>query len=286
MINIKSNISYLFIKYALEFYEVNDKDYMDKCINFVDELNNDVKLKKEFNLVYDMLYGNDKDVIDRLWKKKKMSDLFIDNTNPFITNVLLLCGYKTHELNMNLKEFDNEQIKIHKKRVRECLTKDIYDRHYEGIRISQMVWGTYFTNTRIIEVGRLQYEYVNDRVVKIHIPAGKKLDVSKVKESINNSKKELNKYFELSNYEYHCDSWLLSNEIHNMLDSNSNIYRFYDLFEVEQGEECTSDILNFVFNVTSVNSYEELDESTSLKLKIKNYLLDGNVIKLGHGILK
>lgn len=42
-----------------------------------------------------------------------------------------------------------------------------------------MLWGTYFINNRLIEVGRLQFESINDNQVKIHIPAGEKLDIEK-----------------------------------------------------------------------------------------------------------
>lgn len=61
-----------------------------------------------------------------------------------------------------------------------------------------MLWGAYFINIRIIEVGRLQYEFckVNPlnkkgykKCIKIHIPSGEKLAEEQVKESIIKSKK-------------------------------------------------------------------------------------------------
>ena len=49
----------------------------------------------------------------------------------------------------------------------------------ENIRISQMIWAGYFINTKLIEVGRLQYEK-NENYIKIHIPSGDKLEIKKV----------------------------------------------------------------------------------------------------------
>ena len=65
--------------------------------------------------------------------------------------------------------FDSYQINKHLFRVRECLLKDIYERGYSGIRVSQLLWDVYFINGKLIEIDRLQYEYVNDAIIKIHI---------------------------------------------------------------------------------------------------------------------
>ena len=102
--------------------------------------------------------------------------------------MLLLLGFEYHKKNISKYNFDNEQIEIQKQRVKECLLNDILIKHYEGIRISQMLWGTYFINARLIECGRLQFEPTTNNNVKIHIPAGKKLDIEKVKDSLLNSK--------------------------------------------------------------------------------------------------
>lgn len=183
---------------------------------------------------------------------------------------------------------------IHKKRVKECLTRDIYERKYEGIRISQMLWGTYFVNVKLIEVGRLQYEYCKrnpitkqeELCIKIHIPSGEKLDIKDVKESLNKSEELIKKYFKLDNPKYYCESWIFSNQVRNMLNDNSNIAKFNDLFDIIEGEECIGDILNFVYNVKECNNYKDLEENTSLQRKIKQFLIEGKTINLGIGTLK
>ena len=120
----------------------------------------------------------------------------------------MLSGYRVHQNNIQRYHLDEEQIKIHKIRVRESLTNDIKIRKYDSIRISQMLWGAYFINLRIIEVGRLQYEFIRfnplneneyKECIKIHIPSGERLLEKQVKESIIKSKKEIAKYFDLEN---------------------------------------------------------------------------------------
>ena len=56
-----------------------------------------------------------------------------------------------------------------------------------------MIWAAYFINTKLIEVGRLQYEK-RGNYIKIHIPSGEKLEIEKVLQTIKNSKQEIEKY--------------------------------------------------------------------------------------------
>lgn len=214
-----------------------------------------------------------------------MIELFGEQYNPFVTSVLVLLGYKLHEKNMINKNYSNIQEELYKKRVTEALVNDIYVRELESIRISQMIWSAYFINTKLIEVGRLQYEKCENHI-KIHIPSGDKLEIEKVLKSIKKSKEEIEKYFDLKNPEYLCDSWLLSNQINSIIDSNSNIGKFYNLFEVQDGTDAKKDILNFVFNIQECDNYNNLLEDTSLQKLLKKQLIENKSIKIGCGKLK
>lgn len=125
---------------------------------------------------------------------KDINKLFGFDIDPFLTNLVIILSYKNHKKNMKKKSFDLNQIKIHKKRVRECFTNDLEKRNYEGIRISQMLWAIYFIRTRIVEMGRLQYEYYDKNIIKIHIPIGSRLDYDAVIKSLIESKTILKKY--------------------------------------------------------------------------------------------
>lgn len=122
--------------------------------------------------------------------------------------------------------------------------------------------------------------------IKIHIPAGNKLDIKLVNESIKKSKQLLPKIFNITNIEYLCDSWLLSNQLNEIIDYNSNIHQFYGLFDVIDGENCIDDILNFVYILRDCKNYNTLQENTNLQKLIKQSLLNNKVFKLGIGKLK
>lgn len=288
-------IQKLLIDEALDFYNINDSEYKEKCYKCIDELEKNKGYQDKVNEVYETLFIDKTDKISNLWSIKKISDLFGNIKHPFITNVLLLFGYKIHKNNIEKYHLDEEQIKIHKARVKESLLNDIKIRKYNGIRISQMLWGAYFVNLRIIEVGRLQYEFIrfnplneeeHKECIKIHIPSGKRLLEKQVKESIIKSKREIKKYFGLENPEYYCSSWLLSPSINKVLDESSNIKKFYNMFEILDEKDGLDDVLNFVFNVKEVTDYTKLEEKTSLQIKIKEMLLKDEKITIGVGILK
>ena len=166
------------------------------------------------------------------------------------------------------------------------MLNDIVNKHYDGIRISQMLWGTYFINARLIEYGRLQFEPTTNNKIKIHIPAGKNLDINEVKKAIQNSRELLKKYYNIENPKYICESWLLSKEISKMLDENSNIKKFQELFEIQSSKNGIDDVLNFVFNLKKCDNYNELPETTGLQKSIKIFLIDNGTIYEGYGELK
>lgn len=277
------------LEIALEFYNINIEDYKDKCYKCLDDINKNSELKNKINYVLKLLYSNESEQLELLWKESNLDRFLGESYNKFIHNMILLSGYKTHDENMNKYNFDTYQVLAHKNRVRECLTNDIYNRKLKGIRLSQTLWGIYFIKIKLIEVGRLQYEYCNNKkgkYIKIHIPKGDKLLYNEVLNSIKNSQKEIKKYFNIENYEYYCESWLLSKDIANLLDSNSNIAKFQQLFDIIEGKDAIKDILNFVYGLQQIDSYYDLPEETSLQSKIKDLLINGKEIHIGIGKLK
>jgi len=270
---------------ALKYYEINDIDYRNKCYKCIRDVNEieDFNIKAEE--IYNTLYTYKSFKIDTLWKRQNMIELFGKLYNPYITSILVLYGYEIHWKNMKLKKYNKEQKELYKKRVKETLMDDIFVRKLESIRVSQMIWAAYFINAKLIEVGRLQYEKCED-YINIHIPAGEKLHIDKVLDSIKNSRQEIEKYFNIKEPEYRCESWLLSNQINDIIDKDSNIAKFYNLFDVKDGLDATKDILNFVFNVQKCSNYNDLVEDTSLQKMLKKQLLENKEMKIGWGKLK
>lgn len=268
------------IEEALKFYEIDDEDYYNRCLKCVDYLT-DNDLVMQFYSVLSPLYSDD---LTNMWKIKSITRIF-DFEDLWVTNIILLLGYKLHMINMKEHLFDDEQVRLHKLRVRECLTNDIWIRKLDGIRFSQLLWGLYFIRIKVIEVGRLQYG-LSGKDIKIHIFGGTKLDYDEVLDSLIKSKPFIHKYFGLNKYNYYCNSWLLSKEILKLVDDGSNIAKFQSLFKITPGEECTDDILNHVYGISKVENYDDLSEETSLQKKIKDRLIKRKKFHLGRGKLK
>lgn len=279
------NIKKQEIDNALKYYSINDDEYRNKCYKCIDDINTIEEFNKKVEEIYNILYIDKTFKIDTLWQRQDMRELFGEAYNPYVTNVLILLGYNLHKNNMEDVAYSNEQKAFYKNRVKESLTDDIYIRKLDGIRISQMIWAAYFINIKLIEVGRLQYEKCQDHI-KIHIPAGSKLELEQVKDSVEKSREKIKKYFKMENQEYHCDSWLLSNQLNEIIEDNSNIAKFYRLFEVRDGADATKDILKYVFNVLECTDYNNLIENTTLQKILKKELINNNVFKSGYGILK
>lgn len=285
---IKKQNDYLSFDYllsSLDYYGINDPNYIKKCEMCLKNLLNNRCVLEKFKLFLYLFYSN-RYRLKYFWSIKDINEMFNIEVDPFLSNLLVLCGYKFHIKNMESHLFDKAQIEIHKRRVKEALTRDIYDRGYNGIRVTQMLWGIYFINCKLIEVGRLQYEYEDENTINIHIPSGSKLDLSLVSDSISDSKYYINKYFNIKNYTYYCTSWLLSPEVHDLLDKDSNIYKFYYLFDVEAGSSCIKDILNFVYKKIGKVDYKLLSENTRLQSMIKKNLIEEKDFRIGKGILK
>lgn len=265
---------------AFEFYNI-DSVYKSKCFKCIDELNID-----RFNEIVINLFENDFNDIIKYWNVKDINELFWDEVNPFITNLIILYGYKYHIQTIDKYKFDNNQIKKQKERIKECFLNDLINRKYEGVRISQMLWAIYFIRGRLLEIGILQFEYFDYNNIKIHIPKGNRLYIDDVLTSIKKSRIEIKKYYNISNYNYTCNSWILSKELNEIIDSNSNIANFYNLFNVKTGGDCLEDILNFVYNLKECNDYSLLEENTKLQKIIKYELLNNKKLYLGLGVLK
>ncbi|MDD6223801.1 MAG: hypothetical protein PUB18_02245 [bacterium] len=273
---------------GFDYYNLNYK-YKYRCYKCLKEISKNDKFISSFKKVFKQLNYDDFNSLNKCWNIKNIDEMFCENIDPFVTNLLIILSYNNHEKNMKKNKLNDKQVLIHKKRVKECFENDLIKRKYNSIRISQMLWAIYFIRVKIIEIGRLQYEYFEDegkQLIKIHIPSGEILAYDKVLDSLKKSGGEIKKIFNINDVDYVCNSWLLSNEVNNIISINCNINKFYKLFNVIEGEECIDDILNFVYSLTECNDYGILSEETSLQKNIKEQLINGVTFKLGKGVLK
>ncbi len=285
----------------LEYYEVNDMDFKSNILDTVDLVKKDEKLQVIVYLLYYILYIDNTGLYKDVWNWKMSTNLFKSAGNYMIPVIVLLSGCKLHKENMRKRNYDKEQINEQKKNIRECCLLDKKRFNIDGIRFSQMVWGSYFINGRIIQVGRLQYEYLNEvpyeiakyknyDYFKIHISRGKELNEDEVDESIYRSKNKIKNFYpeiDLSRLLFFTKSWLLSNELDNILDKESNIIKFKSKFKIIKQIENKSDFLNFVFDEKKDNiDYNNLKEETKLQKELKKFFLSNKKLHIGLGILK
>ena len=285
----KLSLNHKAIIKGLKFYNINDSFYLEKCLDCCNYLQKNKQAKINFETVYNLLYNNLQSSYRPLLKKKSKEELFGENYHSFTTNLILLLGYAIHKKNIKNKKIDKVLANNLISRVKQSLTNDIYNRNLDEIRVSQMLWGAYLINIKIIEIGRLQYEHYKDskdEYIKIHIPPGDKMTYNALLQSLKQSKEYVKKYFKIDCCDYYCNSWLLSKQISTLLDENANINQFQSLFEIKEGPNCIKDILNYVYQKNEIDDYKNLDELTSLQKSVKRYLLNGNAINIGIGKLK
>ncbi len=113
-------IVYKNIEEAFSFYNIDNK-YKKKCYECAEEINNSDKYTEAFNKVYKILYYNDFSDIRKLWDIRNINELFTDNVNPFITNIMILLGYEFHLYNIKKYNLDDKQISIIKKELKNVL---------------------------------------------------------------------------------------------------------------------------------------------------------------------
>ena len=117
----------------------------------------------------------------------------------------------------------------------------------------------------------------------------KELNEDVVDESIGNSKNRIKNFYpeiDLSRLLFFTESWLLSNELDDILDKESNIIKFKSKFEIIKQIENKSDFLNFVFNEREDNiDYNNLQEKTKLQKELKKFFISNKRLHIGLGIL-
>lgn len=288
--------------YMLTFYGF-DEGFKNRFLKEVDLLKKDAKLNYICYLMYYILFESVAADYYNIWSWKSTPDVFKEHGSYMIPVVSLLCGYKIHIHNMKVRGFDQEQIDIQKYNIRLTCLNDNFRFNMDGIRFSQMIWGSFFMKGNLIQIGRLQYEigvknfskmdkYFDEphTYIYIHIPKGESLDYSEVTTSLNIVGEYIKKYYkELDDklLAYYTQSWLLSPEVASILPDGSNIIKFQSLFNIIECEENLGDFLNFVFDQPNENiDFHTLKEDTILQRELKKRLLNGDKLHFGLGFVK
>lgn len=285
----------------LEFYRIDVEEFKTNLFETIELIKKDKKLKLILYLFYYILFIDRTGLYKDIWNWEMSNNLFKNSGSYMVPVIALLSGYEIHKKNMEKRNFDKEQIEEQIKNIKECCFLDKKRFNIDGIGFRQMVWGSYFINGKIIQVGRLQYEYpdeISNEVLKykegnymyIHIPRGSKLNIDQVNDSICKSKNKIKIFYpeiDISKLQYYTESWLLSNELDDILDKGSNILKFKDKFDIIKQTENNKEFLNFVFQEKGEKiNFNFLKEDTKLQKKLKKYLINNKKLHIGLGVLK
>ena len=246
----------------LEFYRIDDEEFKTNLFETIELIKKDKKLQLILYLFYYILFIDRTELYKDIWNWEISNNLFKNAGSYMVPVIALLSGCEIHKKNMGKRNFDKEQIEEQIKNIKACCFLDKKRFNIDGIGFRQMVLGSYFINGKIIQVGRLQYEYPDE------IPN----EVLKYKEG---------------NYMYITESWLLSNELDDILDKGSNILKFKDKFDIIKQTENNKEFLNFVFQEKGEKiNYNFLKEDTKLQKELKKYLINNKKLHIGLGVLK
>lgn len=171
---------------------------------------------------------------------------------------------------------------------------DNYKREYGAYGIGEYDWFWRHIDMTLFRLGRLQFERMkleynigaeNNQlmagtpVINIHIPQGEKLNIKDCEESIRRAFQRYGR-----DIPYVCHSWLLYPGLKDLLPERSNILQFQKKFHVIETDykerEAEWRIYGSVRNIVT-----DYPEDTSLQRNVKYYLLKGNTLGNGWGLL-
>ena len=217
-------------------------------------------------------------------------------------------GYSKYTIDMHLAVYACIRLRnmYHEKGYTdEFFAHNMKDLTYKLIECKKLhdVWGTFvfpwfdgFYKMTRFTLGRLQYEKrgidfdygdikkKGDEVVNIHIPSAGPLTPESVKESLKTAYN-----FFGPNYGdrliFMCHSWLLYTPTANLYPNDSNMRKFYDVFEIIHNQEEPNDYDLWRVFYVNTKDYKTLPHETRLQSSFYDYLNAGNHFGNGFGVI-
>ena len=119
-------------------------------------------------------------------------------------------------------------------------------------------------------------------VLNVHIPAGEPLDIAEVRASMDYAPEFFKMYFQKTCTLFICHSWLLSPQLKELLQEDSRILQFQNLFsvfEVDQERQAEERVFGYI-----EENPDAYPERTSLQKKMKASILAGKRFGMGRGV--
>ncbi len=267
---------------------------MIKMINsdLLKALNLDIGLEQK--LIY--AFSNNGEKIDRLCricKEKSFSVLAKENDITRLAVCVRYCEY-TREF-YNQKGISDE---IFYDTVKDI---SVWCKNNDNKGLKNYSWIKNHLKGELFRIGRLQFQMFQCKNVKLkydllpfdfgdnliydHIPQGEKLIFSDCVDSLLNAKAFFAKYVPDFEYEFFfCESWLLYNENWQFMKTDCNILQFQSLFDIVYSDDNDSQAVERIFGKRHLLK-SKYPENTSLQKSAKKFMLDGNKLGIGIGII-
>ena len=147
-------------------------------------------------------------------------------------------------------------------------------------------WTVRQISGRLVRVGELEYERTTlegKPALSLHIPSDARLLPDLLRLSWAQAREDLGAAFpEYRDVPLFCDSWLLSPALKELLPETSNILRFQRSFSITPLDRCS--FMRCVFSDPELPLAQQ-PEDTTLRRRVKAFLLSGGTIPDGRGIL-
>ncbi|MFZ2537759.1 MAG: acyltransferase domain-containing protein [Oscillospiraceae bacterium] len=126
----------------------------------------------------------------------------------------------------------------------------------------------------------------NENTISIHIPSDARLTAENNKTSLKNAVEFFDKHFHSFEYRMlYCHSWIISPNLKDVLDENSNIIKFLEMFEIYTANPEAENYKLWVFKNNSL-TIDEFPQDTSLQRNIVKHLRQGGKIGDAGGIIR
>lgn len=176
---------------------------------------------------------------------------------------------------------------------------DIWSELEGSLYLGQLDWLQNHVSMNLFKLGRLQFAFgkaecdvpeknikKGDNIIEVHIPEEGPLIKEECEKSFERARKFFKKFY--PDYEYKfftCHSWLMDENLKELLKPESNILLFQSMFEIYNPEESYA-ILKYVFkwNTTKENLNSCVATSSFAK-RIKEWVNDGKKFYSSLGVI-
>ena len=156
---------------------------------------------------------------------------------------------------------------------------------FELFRLGRLQFQIYPCKNKTLLYNKLPFSY-GDNLIYIHIPEGEKLNVDKCEESLSIARVFFDKYFPDYNYNFFfCESWLLFEGNREFMKTDSNIVKFMSLFEICYSVKADFQAIERIYGKREFFK-RNYSENTDLQRRTKEYMLSGNKLGIGIGVIK